>query len=343
MNWELYKKSFIQKYSANKIDIDSQIILLKYAKSLFDAQLPIIYNIEHFSLLVGYQDFLLYNICFSKEKYYHTFYILKRNGKKRQINEPYPTLKEIQYWIMNNILKERNISKYAKAYVPNAGIIDNVKFHKNQNVIIKLDIKNFFDSITFKDIYTIYRQFGYTKNVSHLLANLCTLNNRLPQGSPCSPILSNIFFKSIDERIGAYLRSLNYRYTRYSDDITISGDIKNEQIHAIICFIEKILNEKDLRLNKSKTKILRKNHCQYVTGVVLNNKISAGNKYKKSLRQEIHFIKKFGLENHMQHENINKQNYIFHLMGKINWVLYLEKNNKEFIEYKDFLKRYLNT
>ena len=103
-----------------------------------------------------------------------------------------------------------------------------------------------------------------------------------------------------------------------------------------------MLQEKNLKLNKSKTKILRKNHCQYVTGVILNEKISAGNKLKKDLRKEIYYIKTFGLDDHMRHEHINKQNYIFHLMGKINWVLYLEKNNKEFLDYKDFLKTYLN-
>lgn len=342
MDWELYKKRFIQKYSAKKINIDSQTVLLTYAKKLNDQNLPIIYNEEHFSFLVGYEETFLNNICFVKEKYYHSFSIPKHNGKRRQINEPYPTLKEIQNWILKNILYQIPISKYAKAYVKHKGIKDNVKFHKNQNVVIKLDIKNFFDSITYKDVYTIFRGIGYTRNLSHLLANMCILNNKLPQGSPCSPVLSNIYFKSIDERLGAYFTSLKFRYTRYSDDITISGDINNSQIHAILSFVKKLFSEKNLKLNESKTKILRRHQCQFVTGVVLNKKLTAGKKIKKEIRQQMYYIKKFGLEDHKNHENINQENYVYHLIGKINWVLYLEPQNIEFRQYKENLYLLLN-
>ena len=80
--------------------------------------------------------------------------------------------------------------------------------------------------------------------------------------------------------------------------------------------------------------MLRQNHCQYVTGVVLNKKISAGSKYKKTIRKEVYYINKYGLDDHMAHIHLEKQNYLSHLLGKINWVLYLEKNNKEFLKYK---------
>ena len=219
------------------------------------------------------------------------------------------------------------VSKYAKAYVSGKGIIDNVKFHKSQKVIIKLDIKNFFDSIPLEKINLIFIKLGYTKTISYMLASLCCLENKLPQGAPTSPYLSNIFFSQLDKRIGTYITSLNFRYSRYSDDITISGDINNKQIKSIIDFCEEILLQYGLKLQKNKTKILRQSNCQYVTGVVLNKKISAGTKLKREIRQEIFFIKKYGLDNHMSHEKLKKQNYLSHLLGKINWVLYLEKKN----------------
>ena len=273
--------------------------------------------------------------------FYRSFFIPKKNGKKRHIREPYPTLKEIQYWILNNILINHPLSKYAKAYIKNKGIIDNVKFHKGQKLIIKLDVRNFFESISLSNIMYIFFKMGYSKPVSSVLARLCCLENKLPQGAPTSPYLSNIFCEKLDNRLGAYLTKFKLRYTRYSDDITISGDINDKQIKAIISFCEKILGEFGFKLQKTKTKILRQSNCQYVTGVTLNKKISAGNKIKKKIRQIIYYIRKFGLDDHMNHVSLEKKNYLSHLLGKINWVLYLEKDNKEFIEYKKFIIEYI--
>ena len=334
MNWSNYKRSFKISCSLRKISEESQKLLLDYAENLNNKSLPIIFSIDHFSKLVGYEELLIYAIMNSPSRYYHSFFIPKRNRKLRQIREPYPTLKEIQNWILHNILHHIPVSKYAKAYVKGKGLIDNVKFHKNQKVIIKLDIKNFFESITQSKINLIFLNLGYTKTVSYILSSLCFLDNKLPQGAPTSPYLSNIFFSQIDKRIGTYITNLKLRYTRYSDDITISGNIEDKQIKAIISFCENTLSEYGLKSQRNKTKILRQNHCQYVTGVVLNKKISAGTKYKKEIRKEIYFINKYGLDSHMIRIKLEKQNYLSHLLGKINWVLYLEKNNKEFLKYR---------
>lgn len=337
MNWNNYQRSFKISCSLRKIPEEQQKVLLNYAYNLTKNSLPIIYSVDHLSKLLGYEEGLLYAIRTFPHHYYHAFFIPKRNGKQRQIKEPYPTLKEIQEWILHNILKNVPVSKYAKAYITGKGIIDNVKFHKNQKVIIKLDIKNFFDSISQEKINLLFLNLGFTKSVSYMLSSLCCSENRLPQGAPTSPYLSNIFFRHLDKRIGTYITNLKLRYSRYSDDITISGNIENKQIKAIISFCETVLAEYGLKIQKNKTKILRQNHCQYVTGVVLNKKISAGSKYKKEIRKEVYFINKFGLDDHMSHIHLEKQNYLSHLLGKINWVLYLEKSNKEFLKYKQEL------
>ena len=156
MNWSNYKRSFKISCSLRKISEDNQKILLDYAENLNNKSLPIIFSIDHFSKLVGYEEPLIYAIMNSSSRYYHSFFIPKRNGKLRQIREPYPTLKEIQNWILQNILQHIPVSKYAKAYVKGKGLIDNVKFHKNQKVIIKLDIKNFFESISQSKINLIF-------------------------------------------------------------------------------------------------------------------------------------------------------------------------------------------
>jgi len=301
MDWKTYQSTFKRLCTKRKISKENQEILLQYSYNLCKKNFPIIFDIEHLSYLIGYSKELFYSITNDTQLFYHSFFIPKRNGKKRLIREPYPSLKEIQYWILNNILVKHPISKYAKAYVKNKGIIDNVKFHKQQNVIIKLDVKNFFESITYFDVYSIFLRMGYVKSVSNMLARLCCLDEKLPQGAPTSPCLSNIFCILLDKRIGSYITKLNFRYTRYSDDITISGDIKDSQIKSIIDFCDKTLSDFGLKLHKSKTKILRQSNCQYVTGVVLNNKISAGTKQKKEntpkclLYKKIWFRESYGI------------------------------------------------
>ena len=337
MNWEAYKKNFQILCSKRNISKEQQDILLNYAQNLADKNLPIVYDVEHFSNLVGYKIDLFYAITNDTKRFYHSYFIPKKNGKLRYIREPYPMLKEIQYWILNNILVKHPVSKYAKAYIKNKGLIDNVKFHKNQNLVVKLDVKNFFESIYYFEVYGIFLRMGYTKSLSNIFARLCCLDGKLPQGAPTSPCLSNIFCISLDKRLGSYLTMLNFRYTRYSDDITISGDIRDKQIKAILSFCEKVLEENGLKIQRTKTKILRKSNCQYVTGVVLNKKISAGSKEKRNIRQQVYYIGKYGFYSHTRHIGLEKQNYLNHLLGKINWVLYLEKNNEEFIGYKKYV------
>lgn len=339
MEWDLYQKRF--KISAKKKGYPDEFIqeCLLYAKKLNEHNCPIIYDVEHLSRLLGYKSNYLYFITNRKEKCYRKYKILKKNGNFRTITEPYQDLKIIQSWILNNMLSHITVSPYAKAYIPNHSIRDNVKFHIKQPVVIKLDVIDFFPSIQQDCIVRIFRQMGYSSVLSGLLGRICCYENSLPQGAPTSPYLSNIYCRRIDKRIGTYITKLGFRYTRYSDDITISGNISDKQIGTIIKFCKKCLVEDHLQLNENKTQILRHSNRQVITGVVLNDKISAGVQKKKEIRQEMYYIKKYGLESHILHENIEKQNYIYHLAGKINWILELERNNKEFIEYKSYVNK----
>jgi len=201
--------------------------------------------------------------------------------------------------------------------------------------------KIFFGSINRWQVTSLFKKMGYNQELSEIFANLCCLDNCLPQGAPTSPYLSNIFAREIDVRLSKYLWKRKLYYTRYSDDITISGNILNEQIPQIMSFCKYLLSNYGLRLNDEKTKILRQHQKQYVTGAVVNEKVSAEKKIKKELRQQMYYIKKFGLESHMNHLQIKQQNYLYHLMGKICWILTLEKNNKEFRQYNECLKELL--
>jgi RNA-directed DNA polymerase len=339
MDWEVYKTKYIEEAQKKNVPRKHIEKLLEYAKNLYDKKIPIIYNNEHLSFLLGFQGELLRAITNDANKFYRSFSILKHNGKERKIREPYPTLKEIQYWILRKILQKVSISKFAKAYKLHRQLKENVRFHIKQPVIIKLDVQDFFNSITQEKIIYIFKRMGYTSKLSGMLARLCCLDGKLPQGAPTSPYLSNLYCRQLDKRLGNYLIKSGFRYTRYSDDITISGNPSNHQVAKIIKFCELCLCEYGLRLQTSKTQILRSSNRQMVTGVVLNTKMSSGNKKKHNIRQEMYYIKKYGLESHMLQQHIEKQNYLYHLLGQINWILYFEKDNREFQEYKSFLTK----
>ena len=222
------------------------------------------------------------------------------------------------------------------AYRKNINLKDNAFPHLNNKIILKLDIKNFFDNITFDMVYkTCFREEVYTKSFGVLLTKLCTYNNKLPQGSPASSYISNIVMRYFDEAVGQYCSSNNINYTRYSDDLTFSGDFN---VSDVINFVKDELKRKGFKLNYDKIHVIKNNKRQVVTGIVVNRKINVSKEYKRKIRQEMYYINKYGINNHLNRLNIsNKTKYLNNLLGRINYVFDVT-NDKIFLKYRDYLK-----
>lgn len=283
----------------------------------------------------------LYTISNNIEDNYKIFKIKKRNGKERTIYAPKRNLKHIQKQILKNILNNKEISKYATAYHKNISLKDNAIPHINKKIILKLDIENFFENIKFENVYnTCFPIEYFPRSLGILLTYLCTYNNHLTQGSPTSAYISNLVMKEFDETIGPWCEKQNISYTRYSDDMTFSGDF-NPKI--IINEVKKQLNQIGLTINRNKIHVITNNKRQSVTGIVVNKKLNINNQYRKKIRQEIYYIKKYGLDSHMNRINKKEKNkYINSLYGQILFVLQIDTNNKEFIEYKTFINNLKN-
>lgn len=272
---------------------------------------------------------------------YKDFKIKKKNGKLRQISEPTVILKRVQRNILNNVLIERKISKYATAYKKGVSLLDNAKPHVDKKIILKLDIKDFFDNITFIKVYnSCFNKDLYPKKIGMLLTNLCMYNERLPQGAPTSSYISNVVMRSFDEIVGKYCDSKNISYTRYSDDLTFSGDFN---VNEIIKYIKEKLKENGFRINYKKIVVASKKTCQKVTGIIVNKKINISKEYKDKIRQEMYYIEKYSIDEHFKkiNKNITKEKYILNLIGRINYVLQVDKNNVKFNEYKNILQKIL--
>lgn len=343
MDFTKYKKDFTAE--ATKTGLSKRNIerCLDYAGVLISNNVPVIYNPSHLSALVGYKKEFLKKISFHTSYFYRNFEIIKKNGRKRPISEPLPSLKNIQIWILKNILEKVPVSPFAKAYKSKIKLIENLKFHKKQPKVFTLDLENFFPSIKIESVEKIFLKLGYSKMVANLLAKLCTKENTLPQGAPTSPYLSNLVFKEADTAISEFCKAKKIRYTRYADDLSFSGDFDEyELLNEVISVIENL----GFKINESKTKLMTPDKRQTVTGVVVNEKPQVAFHKRNELRQAMHFIKKFGLEEHRVYKNITKANYLEHLLGKINFVLQINPKDNEFKKYKAFLvdlKTKLNT
>jgi len=334
MDYITYETKFLKKAIDAGYSEDNIQKCLQYAKFLLDKGYPVIYNSSNLSALVGYKRSYIKRAVFFTDYFYRKFTIAKKNGKPRQIKEPLPSLKEIQLWILTNILYRFQVSKFAKAYIPERNIIDNVRFHKGQEKVICIDLDNFFTSIKEQHVLKIFMDIGYSKRVSEVLAKLCCNSGSLPQGAPTSPQLSNIYLFNFDTTISEYCLNNKIRYTRYADDMTFSGKIKEKELFELL---KTELQNIDLKINESKTKIMTPNMRQIVTGIVVNEKLQVPIEKRKELRQAIYYIEKFGLTSHLTKINCSKGFYLKHLLGIVNYVLYINPNDKESKLQKDFL------
>lgn len=293
-----------------------------YANRLLKNNLPVIFDAIHLSRLIGTDIEFIYKLVFSQDLFYHITYIPKKNGKMRELRIPCLELKYIQRWILDNILSKINISKYATGFCNKHSIVDNAKYHINKDCVISIDIEDFFPSIKFEKVFRVFAYYGYTKEVSFFLAKLCTYKDELPQGSPASPMLSNVVNLKLDARLSSLAETYNAAYSRYADDITFSG---NCGIKKIIGISKKILKEEGYTLNEQKTRVRYQHQRQEVTGIIVNGDVLKVNKkYKRKLEQEIYYCTKFGVKHHMEKTNNNKAFYKDPLYGKAYFIKMIE-------------------
>ncbi len=232
---------------------------------------------------------------------------------------------------------DKRPSKYAKAYVKNISLIDNAEKHKGYRYILKLDIKSFFEDISYVDIFNIFKEYGFSNGLCGLLAHLVTYDDYLPQGAPTSPYLSNLVLRDFDYIVGDFCEKNNINYTRYSDDMTFS---MNEYNKDLVRFIRTNLYKYGLELNNTKISLINNSQKQKITGIVVNNKLQVDSKYRRRIRQEVYYINKYGFDKHMN--IVEKRKTLKSLYGKISFVLSIDSSNKEFIKYKENIKNEIN-
>lgn len=220
---------------------------------------------------------------------YIIFKIPKRNGKFRVIEAPCEKLKLTQAKSLEALQKYFKVSPFAHAFRPYKNIATMAMAHVGKNWVGCIDIKDFFPSITLEMIYRVYGM-AETDMHWHLKPNFHDFDDgkglRLPQGAPNSPFISNVYLFEFDYRMAWNCLQSDCDYTRYADDIVISGNNRKD-IYILFKIAEGLLNRYGLHVNHSKTKVMHKTQRQLVCGVVVNEKLNLKRKWRKNLRAEI--------------------------------------------------------
>lgn len=315
-------------YEIGYITDEDKRLIEEYNQRLAENGVPIIYNLRHLRQLLDIRKSAqkrLFGV--DRNESYRTFKIPKKSGGFRVIEAPSDELKKIQLWIKERILDEFNPSQYAKGFKKGVSIYDNALPHVGKELVINIDLKDFFPSIKYSEVYKVFKYIGYTDSVSKLLTKLCTNSkNVLPQGSPASPSLSNLVSLKLDKRLSCLAKTIGADYTRYADDITFSG---KENIRLYTDLIRKIIHEEGYKVNEDKFRLQYSFQRQEVTGLVVNTKVSVSEKLINEIDNAIYYCTKYGVVNHMAHMKIEKGFYKEHLYGIAYFIKMVDKKKGE--------------
>ncbi|HHR0801473.1 MULTISPECIES: retron St85 family RNA-directed DNA polymerase [Enterobacteriaceae] len=257
----------------------------KYTQQLLS--LPILENVDDLSQSLRLPKEVISKFSFNNDRYYHRIEMEKKSGGIRHIESPLKELKAIQRWVLRYILDKLSPSSYAKGFVRKKSILDNAKPHEGNQYVLNLDLKDFFTTVQASHVYTLFKNIGYNNNIAFILTSFCTKSGYLPQGAPTSPALSNLVCLRLDHRISTYCKKRALTYTRYADDLCISGN-KILILQKASYLIKDIICDEGFTINAKKEKFLGPKVRREVTGLTVTPKITISKKNYCLYRKRIY-------------------------------------------------------
>jgi RNA-directed DNA polymerase len=269
------------------------------------------------------------------------FFVKKRNGDLRKIIAPINCYKMFLISLNKILIKYYNPPKCVHGFIFNKNILTNAKKHLNKFKILKLDLQNFFPSISIKRVKALFvdNSILLSENEADLLSRICTYEEELPQGFPTSPIISNMICFELDRKLSKIAAKNNFIYSRYADDLTFSTndkDIANNVKNEIINTVE----SEDFNIKHEKTKFKGKHRRQLITGIIVNEKLSVKKSYKKKIRAILHNWEISGIQyskikyltKYFINDKKNLMKFLHSLKGKIEFIGFVQgRTNSEFL------------
>lgn len=257
-----------------------------------------------------------------KETRYKKFEIPKRHGGKREISSPEKNLKLIQYrlsQLLQNCIEEINATHshlvddkhfgIAHGFKRKHSIMTNARMHKTRRYVFNLDLHDFFGSINFGRVRGFFikdKNFVLHPKVATVLAQIACHENKIPQGSPCSPVISNLIGHVLDIHLARLAARTDCTYTRYADDLTFSTNMPlfpasiakqtEDDNHRWVPGqgLMRLITKSGFSLNEMKTRMQYKDSRQEVTGLSVNRKINSLKEYRNNVRAMVHNLIKTG-------------------------------------------------
>ena len=267
-----------------------------------------------------------YKLASNRRRAYRKFKIRKKSGGFRIILAPKKELKQILTtlnFILSSIYEPLEATM---GFVSGRSVLDNASCHFNKNYVFNIDLQDFFPSISGRMVEGALSRLNIDPFVARLIAEICTIpedkpmshRNYLPQGSPTSPILSNIYCRILDQRLIGLAKRFHVSYTRYADDMTFSSNHNVYQKDGeFMQELRRIIEDNQLTLNPNKTRLLKRGTRQEVTGLTVSEKVNVSRKYIKNLRALIHKITLAPvIDPHKLHVARGKLNYLHMIKGK---------------------------
>lgn len=261
-------------------------------------------NLGDFCDLFGISIKELTDLRKNKNKYISVGQVPKRDGTLRTI---YMIGSDNYRNLLKNIARTLDDEylygiipppKSSHGFVKHRSIITNASSHLQRKVILNLDISKFFESIGADKVYKVFVGIGFSNKHSAILTELVTVNDSLTTGFPTSPVLANLICREMDYVFEGVCKKFDYVYTRYADDITISSNTSTPNKKAI----SDVLSKYGFIINEKKYKVSRRGGNQYVTGLtVCGEAPRLSRRFKRNIRLELYFIKKYGQQGHLLH------------------------------------------
>jgi RNA-directed DNA polymerase len=255
-------------------------------------------RVNEFSSIHPISDKQIYYCLKNAAHCYHSFTIKKKSGADREINAPQPGLKQIQKSIKACLDIFLPQSHNSHGFLSGKSIITNSNPHVGRNHVLNMDIENFFPSISYGRLYVVLQMppLKCSPYVAKSIATLCTLNDCLPQGSPTSPVFTNLICQRLDRKLSYIAAKYNCAQTRYVDDITFSSDSKAALVKAHDKTV-KLIEDEGFSEKTSKTRCQSKSIRQEVTGLTVNDFTNSSRKFRRETRAMLHDWTANGLQN----------------------------------------------
>ncbi|WP_108700714.1 retron Ec67 family RNA-directed DNA polymerase/endonuclease [Phytobacter sp. SCO41] len=280
------------------------------------------------------------------ENQYKRFTIKKKSGGEREIFAPDDKLKDIQkrlsellYICQEEILTKNNTNRnLSHGFERNKTIITNAERHRNKNAVLNIDIENFFPSFNFgrvRGFFIANQHFKLHPNVATIIAQIACFDGKLPQGSPCSPVITNLICRVLDFRLSRLAVAYGCSYSRYADDITFSTNkknipealVSNEEKNEVGEILVNEIHRAGFTLNHQKSRVSRCTSRQQVTGLIVNKKINVSREYIKNTRAMAHSLYLEGSYTIIGKDGKPRKGTLSELEGRFSFIDMLDKYN----------------